>query len=341
MKILAIETSCDETSVAILENGTKVLANLISSQVKAHAKYGGVVPELASRMHTENIHTLLDKALDTANLELSDIDACAVTYGPGLEGALLVGLSTAKTLAHLLNIPLIPVNHLHGHIYANFLNDSPPAFPFICMIVSGGHTMLTLVKDHFNIEILGQTRDDAAGEAFDKVARYLELGYPGGPIVEQEAENGNEKAYLFPKPMLKQGFEFSFSGLKTAVIQTIQSERKQNKNINTADVCASFQKSVIDTLSYKAFLACKKFNISKLVLSGGVTANSKLRETFELESEKKDIQIFVPEKQHCTDNAAMIGAAAYYFSQNHDINNYKRILTDPNARIDYLPLHKN
>ncbi|MFC1617368.1 tRNA (adenosine(37)-N6)-threonylcarbamoyltransferase complex transferase subunit TsaD [Candidatus Margulisiibacteriota bacterium] len=314
-KILAIETSCDETSVAVVEDGRNVLSNIVASQVKIHAKYGGVVPEYASRMHAEKINLLIDEAVAKAGISLKKLDAVAVTYGPGLEGALLVGVTAAKTLAMLLNIPLIPINHLHGHIYANFIAGNEPELPFVTLIVSGGHTQLVVVKDHMQFELIGTTRDDAAGEAFDKIARFLDLGYPGGPIVEKLAQNGNDKAFNFPRPMLGQGFEFSFSGLKTAVIQALLKMKNDKIEINKPDVCASFQKAVIDVLLKKSLKACKKYQISRLVLSGGVTANKTLRNGFEKEAQKEGITCFVPPFAYCTDNAAMIGATAFFAYQ--------------------------
>jgi N6-L-threonylcarbamoyladenine synthase len=331
MIILAIETSCDDTSVAILKGGNKILSNLVSSQIKVHSKYGGVVPEIASRMHAEKIHFLLDKALEEADLKLKDIDAFAVTYGPGLEGALLIGLSTAKTLAYLLKKPLIAVNHLHGHIFANFINNEL-LNSFICLIVSGGHTQLLLVKDLFEIEILGQTRDDAAGEAFDKIARYLGLGYPGGPIIEELSLAGSDKAFNFPRAMLKQGYEFSFSGLKTAVIQQIHKLKAQNQEINIPNICASFQRAVIDILVFKAIKACKEHNISNLVLSGGVIANSALREAFQKETDKNGLELCLPEIKFCTDNAAMIGVAGYFQYKKFGANSYDTTV-NPQAKV--------
>lgn len=312
MNILAFETSCDETSVALVQDGRKLLSNVVSSQIKAHREFGGVVPELASRMHTEIIHKLIRIALEKAGLIFKQVDACAITYGPGLEGALLIGLVAAKTTARLLDIPLIGVNHLHGHIYAHFLTDDPPPFPFVTLVVSGGHTLLVLVKAHFEFELLGTTRDDAAGEAFDKVARFMGLGYPGGPQVELQAREGDASLHKFPKGMLKIGFEFSFSGLKTAVIQSTQKIAKQGTEIPVADICAGFQKSVIDTLIYKSLKACKQYSVPHLVLSGGVTANQALRSEFETACAEANVRLYVPPFDLCTDNAAMIGAAAYF-----------------------------
>lgn len=310
--ILAIESSCDETSVAIVYEGHKVLANLVSSQIKAHQKYGGVVPELASRMHAEKINFLLEEALSQSQLTWDAIDAVAVTYGPGLEGALLIGVVAAKTISFLRKIPLIGMNHLHGHIYANFLLDERPSFPFLTLVVSGGHTQLVRVIDHFKFELLGATRDDAAGESFDKIARFLGLGYPGGPVIEKTALTGNSKAFRFPRAMMNDAYEFSFSGLKTAVIQEITRLRSSHTPFLVEDICASFQKAVIDVLLFKSIKACDQYGISQLVLSGGVTANKALRTTFEVECKQNGIRCFVPPFAYCTDNAAMIGAGAYY-----------------------------
>lgn len=330
--ILAIETSCDETSVAIVQNGNKVLSNLISSQIKVHQNYGGVVPEIASRMHVEKMNLLIEKAFLESKLTLNDIQAVAVTYGPGLEGSLLVGVVAAKTIAALKKISLIGVNHLHGHIYANFLLPKPPKFPFIALIVSGGHTQLVLVQKHFQFKVLGSTRDDAAGESFDKIARFLELGYPGGPIIEKKAHIGSDKAFKFPQAMKKIGYEFSFSGLKTAVIQEITRLKKEKISFKIEDVCASFQKAVIDILILKAIKACQDHHINQLVLCGGVTANQTLRNAFEKSCSEVGIQCFVPPLDFCTDNAGMIGAAAHYmYKTKKGINS--NIKVNPNLEI--------
>ncbi len=310
--ILAIETSCDDTSVAVVKDGQHILSNIVSSQIKSHQKFGGVVPELASRLHAEKINKCLDLALTEANCSFTDINAVAVTYGPGLEGCLLVGLTAAKTISMSLNIPLIGVNHLQGHIYASFLTETPPSFPFIGVIVSGGHTDLVLVKDHFEIVKIGATRDDAAGEAFDKVARALELGYPGGPVIEQRALLGNPKAFAFPRAMKHQGLEFSFSGLKTAVMQTILALKKEGKDLPIDDLCASFQQAVIDVLLSKSMEACKQYNCSTLVVSGGVTANQTLKKQWQTVCDSNQIHLYCAPPKLCTDNAAMIGAAGYY-----------------------------
>ncbi|MCP4049871.1 MAG: tRNA (adenosine(37)-N6)-threonylcarbamoyltransferase complex transferase subunit TsaD [bacterium] len=332
MKILTIETSCDETSVAIVEDGKYILSNFISSQIKTHQLYGGVVPEIASRMHAEKINFLIKKTLETRKRGFQEIDAVAVTYGPGLEGSLLVGLTAAKTISVALNKPLIPVNHIHGHIYSSFLTENTPCFPFICLVVSGGHTQLVLVKDHFNMELLGQTRDDAAGEAFDKIARYLGLEYPGGPVVEKESLNGNETAFNFPRAMLKHKWDFSFSGLKTAVIYTIKALEQAEKKVPVPDICASFQKTVIDILTYKAVMACKFYDIKTLVLSGGVIANKAIVSNMYSETLKNKIKLHYPEKNLCTDNAAMTGSAAYFQYKKDAVSN-PFIRVEPNAKI--------
>ena len=315
--ILSIETSCDETSIAILENGNQILAHLVSSQMKTHSKYGGVVPEIASRQHTECIHKLIGQCLEKAKLTVQELNAIAVTVGPGLEGSLLIGFVVAKTMATLLNIPLIPVNHLHGHIYASFLEDPSPVFPFTALIVSGGHTQIIHVKDHFEMTLIGQTRDDAAGEAFDKVARCLDLGYPGGPVVEKLANEGNPAAFNFPRPMLNDGFEFSFSGLKTAVIQAVNKLKTENNPLPVADISASFQQAVIDTLVTKTIKAVNSSSTSSLVLSGGVVANKTLITAFSKACDKNNIKLFYPKMSFCTDNAAMIGVVGYYAFKNN------------------------
>lgn len=312
MIILAIESSCDETAIAILKDGKTLLANEVASQINWHKKFGGVVPEQASRLHAETINPLINKALEAAGITLKNIDAIAVTNGPGLEGALLVGLSTAKTLARVLGIPLIPINHLHGHIYSNFLELPIPNFPFICLIASGGHTSLVHCKDHFDFEELGNTRDDAAGEAFDKVARLLNLPYPGGPQIEKIAKEGRGDAFNFPRAMKHQALEFSFSGLKTAVKDKIKALEKDTQTLPIADLSASFQAAVIDTLIQKALKACEEKNIKELAICGGVTANRTLMSAFEEASQKKSITLHVPQKHFCTDNAAMIAIAAHY-----------------------------
>lgn len=309
MKLLGIETSCDETAVAVVESGRKIRSSVIRSQMKSHRRFGGVVPELASRLHTETLHIILDQVLAESSLGLDDLEGIAVTYGPGLEGSLLVGMTMAKTLAYFLDVPLIPTHHLHGHIYAPFLNDVPPEFPFLVVLVSGGHTMLIHAIDHGQFTILGQTRDDAAGEAFDKVSRLLNLGYPGGPCIEKEARKGNSSAFDFPRAMKYDGLDFSFSGLKTAVKQTVEGLESP---ICVPDVCASFQQSVIDILSYKAIKAAENLGLTRILLTGGVSANTPLRDAFSQLCSSRDWTFYCPEFDLSTDNAAMIAAAGYY-----------------------------
>ncbi len=310
--IMGIETSCDETSVSIVENGKKMLSNIISSQIKTHQKYGGVVPEIASRKHMENIIPVIQESLDTAELQYKDLDAVAVTYGPGLVGALLVGVSIAKAIAYAVKLPLIGVNHLEGHIFANFL-EHDIKFPVLCLVVSGGHTGLFFLKNYEERELLGQTRDDAAGEAFDKIARYLGLGYPGGPAIEKIAKNGNSEAVNFPRAWLeKDSLDFSFSGLKSAVINYVHNLKQKGNSINIEDVAASFQQAVIDVLVKKTVLAANKFNVNTVILAGGVAANNSLREQLNKSLIENNKNLLFPSQVYCTDNAAMIACAGYY-----------------------------
>ncbi|MBU0686324.1 MAG: tRNA (adenosine(37)-N6)-threonylcarbamoyltransferase complex transferase subunit TsaD [Candidatus Margulisbacteria bacterium] len=312
MNILAIETSCDETSAAIVKNGKTVLSNVVSSQVEFHKKYGGVVPEIASRKHAEIVNAVIHEALKKAKLSFKKIDAVAVTYGPGLVGSLLVGVCAAKAISYSLKIPLIPVNHLEGHIYAAFIGGQKFTFPFICLMVSGGHTMLVDVQGHGKYKVLGRTRDDAAGEAFDKVARFIGLGYPGGPIIDKTARVGNPKAIDFPRGMLKQGLDFSFSGIKTAVVNYVNKLGHKPSKKEIPDIAASFQEAVVDVLVEKAIVAVKQKKRKTLVLAGGVSANSSLREKIQERCKKEKIKAIIPPLALCTDNAAMIGAAAYF-----------------------------
>src|SRR5699024_194088 len=275
---LAVESSCDETSVAVLKNGREVLSNIINTQVDLHKKFGGVVPEVASRKHIENIDVVLQEALDKANITLDDIDHIAVTYGPGLVGALLVGLSHAKALSFTLNKPLVGVNHIEGHVSANYIEHKDLKLPFINLIVSGGHTHLVEVKDYGEYEILGRTRDDASGEAFDKIARAMGLGYPGGPIVDKLAKQGNKKAIDFPRAYLDEGYDFSFSGLKSAVLNYLNAKKMKKEEIVVEDVCASFQEAVVEVLSQKAIKAAKEKGYNTITLAGGVACNSALRD---------------------------------------------------------------
>jgi len=304
MKILAIESSCDETAVAIIEKGRHVLFNQVASQINRHRRYGGVVPELASRLHTEMLPTLLSQA--ETFCDFSSLDAIAVTQGPGLEGSLLVGVTAASVMSFVLKKPLIGVSHLQGHIYAHFLSETPPSFPFLALTISGGHTQLILMQDHGKWELMGQTRDDAVGEAFDKVARLLHLGYPGGPEIERLALKGDAFAFPFPQPLKHDPYAFSFSGLKTAVMQVVQ---RYEGDLPVADIAASFQHAVIQVLLFKAKKALEQTGCETLLLCGGVAANRTLSDAFKNAFGQK-VQVLDP--RLCTDNAAMIGAAAYY-----------------------------
>lgn len=311
--VLAIESSCDETAAAVVKNGREVLSNIISSQIDLHTIYGGVVPEIASRKHIENIDVVIENALNKANKTLEEIDLIAVTYGPGLVGALLVGVSVAKALAFTLNKPLLGVHHIKGHVAANFIENKDLEPPFICLIVSGGHTNLVLVKDYNDFEIIGKTRDDAAGEAFDKVARSVGLGYPGGPKIDKKAKEGNSKAIVFPRAKVNDNkYDFSFSGIKSAVLNYQNQASMKGEEINVADMVASFQKAVVDVLVEHTIMAAKEYGINTIALAGGVAANSCLRESIEKECKKYDFSLCYPSLIYCTDNAAMIGAAAYF-----------------------------
>ncbi|MGL5633720.1 MAG: tRNA (adenosine(37)-N6)-threonylcarbamoyltransferase complex transferase subunit TsaD [Sarcina sp.] len=311
--ILAIESSCDETAAAVVVNGREVLSNIITSQIDTHKKFGGVVPEVASRMHIEVINGVVEEALQEANMTLDDIDAIGVTYGPGLVGALLVGLQYAKGLAYGSDKPLIGVNHIEGHIAANFIAHKDLEPPFVCLVVSGGHTFIVYVKEHGEYEVIGETRDDAAGEAFDKVARALGLGYPGGPKIDKLAKEGNSEAIKFPKTNFgKDCLDFSFSGVKSAVLNYLNQAEMKGEEINKADVAASFQKAVVEVLTDNVIKTCKAKKIDKIAIAGGVASNSALRENLIKEATKRDIKILFPEPILCTDNAAMIGSAAYF-----------------------------
>ena len=318
--ILAIETSCDETAAAITANGLNVKSNVVASQVDWHRKFGGVVPELASRKHLELINPVLEESIRKAGLKKEELSAVAVTCGPGLVGSLLVGLTAAKTLSFLLEIPLIAVNHIVGHIYANFICHRNLQTPVICLTVSGGHTDLLYFKNLKEYKKLGQTRDDAAGEAFDKVARYLELGYPGGPVIEKNAEKGNSEAIDFPRAEFKDDtFDFSFSGLKTAVINYVHQQKQMGKQLNIPDIAASFQQAVIDMLVNNILRAVEQYEIKGVILAGGVAANREFRHQLAgALSHQGEIPLYYPELKYCTDNAAMIGAAAYYRYLNQD-----------------------
>ena len=312
-KILAIESSCDETAAAVVEDGTKVLSNIINSQAELHKKYGGVVPEVASRLHAEVIDSVVKEALEVANCTIEDIDAVAVTYAPGLIGSLLVGLSYAKAFAYGANKPLIAVHHIEGHICANYIENPEFKPPFVCLVASGGHSHIVHVKDYNTYEVLARTMDDAAGEAFDKVARVLGLGYPGGPKVQALAKEGNPEAIHFPRVnMGESGFDFSFSGVKTAVINYVHTAEQKGIEINKADVAASFQEAVIDVLANHLADAAEKCGVKKIALAGGVAANLPLRERVEKTAKEKGFEFNCPKLLLCTDNAAMIGCAAFY-----------------------------
>lgn len=311
--ILAIESSCDETAASVVKNGREVLSNVISSQIALHTLYGGVVPEIASRKHIEKINQVIEEALKEANVTLDDIDAIGVTYGPGLVGALLVGVAEAKAIAFAAKKPLVGVHHIEGHISANYIENKELEPPYICLVVSGGHTHLVVVNDYGDYEVIGRTRDDAAGEAFDKVARAIDLGYPGGPKVDKLAKEGNPDAIKFPRANVEGApFDFSFSGLKSAVLNHINMCQMKNIEINRADIAASFQKSVVDALLSRALLACEEYGMKKLAIAGGVASNSAIRSAFKEACEKKKIEFYHPSPIYCTDNAAMIGVAAYY-----------------------------
>lgn len=311
--ILSIESSCDETSAAVVKNGREVLSNIIYSQIDTHTLYGGVVPEIASRQHIEKINQVINEALNKANVTLEDITAIAVTYGPGLVGALLVGVSAAKAIAYATNKPLIGVHHIEGHISANFIENKELEPPFHCLVVSGGHTHLVMVKDYGKYEILGKTRDDAAGEAFDKVARAIGLGYPGGPKIDKISDEGDENAIEFPRAKMSNNiYDFSFSGLKSAVLNYLNQCEMKGEEINRADVAASFQKSVIDVLVGHSMAGCKEHNVQKFAIAGGVASNKHLRAAMEKACAENGIEFYHPSPILCTDNAAMIGAAAYY-----------------------------
>lgn len=311
--ILGIESSCDETAAAVVKNGREILSNVINTQIDIHKKYGGVVPEIASRKHIENIDGVIDEALISAGKTLDDIDAIAVTNGPGLVGALLVGVSEAKAIAYAKGLPLVPVHHIRGHITANFLAHPDLEPPFVCLVASGGHSHIVNVKSYTDFEVLGRTRDDAAGEAFDKIARVLGLGYPGGPLVDKLAKEGNPKAIDFPRvKMDKDSLDFSFSGVKTAVINYIHKAEQKGEEINRADVAASFQDAVTDALCEHTIEGAKRVGAKTVAIAGGVAANSNLREKMTKECEKQGISVVYPPPVLCTDNAAMIAAAGYY-----------------------------
>ncbi len=331
--ILSIESSCDETSAAVVVDGREVLSNVIASQIDTHKKFGGVVPEVASRMHIEVISGVVEEALQEADVTLDQIDAIGVTYGPGLVGALLVGLQYAKGLAFATKKPLIGVNHIEGHICANYIQHKDLKPPFVSLVVSGGHTFIVHVKDYGEYEVIGQTRDDAAGEAYDKVARALGLGYPGGPKIDKLSKEGNPNAIDFPKAKFQEEtLDFSFSGVKSAVLNYLNKCKMQNVEVNAADVAASFQKAVVDVLTENVLLTCKRRKVNKIAIAGGVASNSTLRENLIKVAGKKGIDVLFPDMILCTDNAAMIGSAAYYNFVNGKESNLS-LNAKPNLKL--------
>ena len=315
--ILAIESSCDETAASVVKNGREVLSNVISSQIALHTLYGGVVPEIASRKHIEKINQVIEAALKEADVTLEEIDAIGVTYGPGLVGALLVGVAEAKAIAYAAKKPLVGVHHIEGHIAANYIEHKELEPPFLCLVVSGGHTHLVCVKDYGKFEILGRTRDDAAGEAFDKVARAIGLGYPGGPKIDKVSKEGNPDAIKFPRAKVEDApYDFSFSGVKSSVLNYINGCQMKGEEFSQADVAASFQKAVTDVLVDNAMHAVEEYGLKKLAIAGGVGSNSSLRAAMKAACEEKEIEFYYPSPIFCTDNAAMIGVAAYYEYMN-------------------------
>jgi len=319
--ILAIETSCDETAVAIVRNGTELVTNIVSSQIESHVHFGGVVPEIASRQHTEQITYVLEEAFQTSGLSWEDIDAIAVTKGPGLIGALLVGINAAKALAFIKKKPLIGVHHIAGHIYANRLLQEFE-FPLLSLIVSGGHTELIMMREHGSYELIGQTLDDAAGEAFDKVARTLDLPYPGGPHIDRLAQEAREEV-VFPRAWLDGSYDFSFSGLKSAVINYVHNEKQRGNTLNIAKIAAGFQSSVVDVLTEKTYEAAKEHNVKQVIVAGGVAANEGLRKSMKLRFHQSTIPVYFPPIELCTDNAAMIAAAASVLYERGEFANWE------------------
>jgi len=341
MKILGIESSCDETAASIIngnKNSVEVLSNIVSSQIDIHKKYGGVIPEIAAREHVLDVLPVIKKALFNANIDLKnfskEIDAVAVSSGPGLVSSLMIGIETAKTLSYIFEVPLISVNHIEGHIYANFINQTKIEFPAIVLTVSGGHTMLVLMRDYNNFETLGETKDDAAGEAFDKAAQLMDIGYPGGPVVSEQAEKVTNKEYVsLPRPMINSGdFSFSFSGLKTALLYKLQKDKNYKKHI--PEYCYEFQQSIADVLIKKTIKAAEKFSAKNILLAGGVSANKELRLQFSEASKKLPQTIFYkPELSYTTDNAAMIASAGYFKARDKMYIDWKDIKVNPNLAL--------
>jgi len=333
--ILSIETSCDETSVALVKNGRWVLSNVISSQIEIHKPYGGVVPEIASRHHLENINKVTEKALKDSDLTFSHVDVVAVTYGPGLVGALLIGIATAKAYAYSLSVPLVGVDHMASHMAANYIEHKDLKPPFTSLVISGGHTQLVRVKDYNLWEILGETRDDAVGEAFDKVARILGLGYPGGPLVEEAALTGDSEKVYFKRVYLeKDSYDFSFSGVKTAVLNYVNSNRQKGEEININDIAAGFQEAVFTVLVEKSIRAAKEEETGKLVIAGGVAANKRLRELLRKRCYEEGLELYYPQLLLSTDNAAMVGSAGYYLFKEGKVKDLD-LDAYPNLRMDH------
>jgi len=340
LNILALETSCDDTCAAVVKDGHKILSSVISSQTAFHEKYGGVVPEIASRKHFELIDSVIEDALTQAGTTLKEIDLFAATAYHGLSGSLLVGLMAGKTLAWIHQKPFLPINHIEGHIYANFIDHPDLTLPHICLTVSGGHTLLVLVKNHQEYELLGKTVDDAAGEAFDKIAQFLDIGFPGGPVIDRLATRGNPQAFHLPRPMLKkETYNFSFSGLKTAMLNLIRDLKQRSDFFCIEDVCASFQAALVEVLVKKTIQAAQQYGISTITTSGGVAANSLLRKNLGQECERLNIQYYTPALKYCMDNAAMIGTLAYYRYRHGDSSNLKAnavaniLLNEPNQPL--------
>ncbi len=318
MLLLAIESSCDETAAAVLQDGINLLSNVVDSQIEVHSPYGGVVPELASRRHIQTIYQVVDQALKQAAIRIDQLDAIAVTQRPGLVGSLLIGMSFAKAIAYVKNLPCIGVDHMAGHLLSVFLGDNHPSFPYIALVASGGHSSLYLADDPLSYKQIGQTRDDAAGEAFDKVAKLLGLAYPGGPIIAEKAEQGNPEAISFPRAWLDtDSLDFSFSGLKTAVVNYVNRASQKDEELNIPDICASFQEAVVDVLVEKAITAAKKSGVSQIVLAGGVGSNQRLRAHLTARGQDENIAVFLPPRHFCTDNAAMIAIAGYHLYKNN------------------------
>jgi len=313
MLLLAIESSCDETAAAVLEDGISLLSSVVDSQIEVHSPYGGVVPELASRRHIATVYPVVEQALQQAGVRLDQLDAIAATQGPGLVGSLLIGMSFAKAVAYVENLPCIGVDHMAGHLLSVFLGQNRPDFPFVALVASGGHSSIYLVHDYLSYELIGQTRDDAAGEAFDKVAKLLGLDYPGGPVIAENAAEGNREAISFPRAWLEaDSLDFSFSGVKTAVVNYVNNANQEEGQLEIADICASFQEAVVDVLVEKTVAAAKKLKVSQVVLAGGVGANRRLREHLTARGRMENINVFLPPRHFCTDNAAMIAVAGYH-----------------------------